>query len=166
MKTGILIDHGPVDGGRVVRVLLKVEAEAPAHADRLPLNLSLVLDRSGSMHGEKLEAARAAAALLVRRLAPEDLVSVVAYDDAVHTVAEPAKGAAQATLPRQIEQIETGGSTNLSGGWLRGRRPTCWSAASTATPAAAACTTSRTPTRPRPSSATSCRTSWTWARRT
>jgi Ca-activated chloride channel homolog len=73
------------------------------------------------MHGGKLTAAREAAALLVRRLAPEDIVSVVAYDDQVETVAEPATGAAQADLPRQIERIETGGSTNLSGGWLRGR---------------------------------------------
>lgn len=121
MKTSILLDHEPIPVGRVVRLLLKLEAETSGRTDRLPLNLSLVLDRSGSMWGGKLEAARAAAALLVRRLSPEDVVSVVAYDDEVRTVAEPAKGAAQAALPRQIESIESGGSTNLSGGWLRGR---------------------------------------------
>ncbi|HEX2167832.1 MAG TPA: VWA domain-containing protein [Longimicrobiales bacterium] len=121
MKTSILLDHEPVEAARVVRLLLRLEAETTGRTDRLPLNLSLVLDRSGSMYGGKLEAARAAAALLVRRLSPDDTVSVVAYDDEVRTVAEPAKGAAQAALPRQIEAIETGGSTNLSGGWLRGR---------------------------------------------
>lgn len=121
MKTSILLDHEPVAAGRVVRLLLRLETEAPASTDRLPLNLSLVLDRSGSMYGGKLEAARAAAAQLVRRLSPDDVVSVVAYDDQVQTVAEPAKGAAQAGLPAEIEAIEPGGSTNLSGGWLRGR---------------------------------------------
>jgi Mg-chelatase subunit ChlD len=60
MRTSILLDHEPVADGRVVRLLLRLEAVAPAQTDRLPLNLSLVLDRSGSMHGEKLEAARGA----------------------------------------------------------------------------------------------------------
>ena len=122
MKTTILLDHEvPGDGRHIVRALLRVEGDAPAADGRSPLALSLVLDRSGSMHGEKLEAARQAAAHLVRRLRPEDVVSVVAYDDQVVTVAEPAAGAAQADLPQRIEHIDSGGSTNLSGGWLRGR---------------------------------------------
>jgi Ca-activated chloride channel family protein len=122
MKTSVLLDHEPVaDGGWMVHALLRLEGEAPENRDRVPLNLSLVLDRSGSMAGEKLEAARRAAAMLTRRLAPQDTVSVVAFDDAVNVVAEPATGEAQETLPALIECIECGGMTNLSGGWLRGR---------------------------------------------
>jgi Ca-activated chloride channel family protein len=73
------------------------------------------------MSGEKLDAARKAAAMLVRRLSPADTVSVVAFDDAVDVVAPPATGDAQEALPGLIESIQSGGSTNLSGGWLRGR---------------------------------------------
>jgi len=73
------------------------------------------------MSGLKLNYARRAAAELVRRLRTEDVVSVVAYDDHVTTVAEPHTGNSQRDLPEEIEQIRSGGSTNLSGGWLRGR---------------------------------------------
>jgi len=124
MKTTILLEHEPLQPGgtaHVVRALLRIEAEPRPSAARAPLDLAIVLDRSGSMHGPKLAAARAAAAQLVRRCAPEDVLSVVAYDGVVMTVAPPATGAAQADLPRRIEAIQSGGSTNLSGGWLRGR---------------------------------------------
>lgn len=133
MKTTIMLEHEPYgaggasgggDGGaaaHVVRALLRIEAEPRSDQARVPLNLSIVLDRSGSMAGAKLAAAREAAALLVRRLWPEDVVSVVAYAEGVMTIAPPATGAEQEGLPRRIEAIRSGGSTNLSGGWLRGR---------------------------------------------
>jgi Ca-activated chloride channel family protein len=121
MKTSVLLDHEPVgDGGFLVRALLRMEGEAPQAADRVPLNLSLVLDRSGSMSGEPIAAAREAACMLVRRLRMEDTVSVVAFDHDVHVAAPPATGEAQEDLTRQIASIEARGSTNLSGGWLRG----------------------------------------------
>src|SRR6476661_4100034 len=83
MKHQLLLDYEFVttQHGYVVRALIRLEGQAPPSTGaRTPLNLSLVLDRSGSMHGEKLAAARDAAVFLVRRLAPEDVVTVIAYD--------------------------------------------------------------------------------------
>ena len=122
MKHQLLLDYefATTQHGYVVRALIKLEGQAPAATGtRAPLNISLVLDRSGSMHGEKLAAARDAAAFLIRRLAPEDTVTVVAYDGDVHTVAD--AHTPRAAVAHLIQQIEPGGSTNLSGGWLRGR---------------------------------------------
>jgi Ca-activated chloride channel homolog len=123
MQHTVLVDYelAVAQQGFIVRALLKLHGNAPTPDNRIPLNLSIVLDRSGSMAGGKLAAARDAAAMLVQRLHPDDTVSVVAYDDDVTTVAEPATGATQSGLSKQIQSIEPGGSTNLSGGWLRAR---------------------------------------------
>lgn len=131
MEHELLLDYefAPARQGFVVRALLKLRGVAPAVATRAPLNIAVVLDRSGSMGGEKLAAARDATAFLVRRLAPDDVVSVVAYDGDVVTVVPPSTGDGHATIPRAIAGIEEGGSTNLSGGWLRGRELVAGSAA-------------------------------------
>jgi Ca-activated chloride channel family protein len=123
MKANVKLDHEPVaDGGWLLRALLTIEGDARPSADRTPLNLSLVLDRSGSMAGPSLAAVKEAATMLVKRLAPTDTLSVVAYDGEITVVAPPATGAEQPHLVGQIEAIHAGGSTNLSGGWLQGRK--------------------------------------------
>ena len=90
--------------------------------EREPLSLSLVLDRSGSMEGDKLEYVKQAAAHVLDLLEPKDRVSMVVYDDNVdaiiplHEVTDSFRMEAK----NKIQGVHTGGMTFLSGGWLRG----------------------------------------------
>jgi Ca-activated chloride channel family protein len=92
--------------------------EADSVASRPPLRLALVLDRSGSMAGPKLAVARRCAAWLAERLRPEDELALISYDDEVrlHAPLAPVNG----SLRSEIASLRPGGSTNLSGGWLKG----------------------------------------------
>jgi Ca-activated chloride channel homolog len=87
---------------------------------RRPLNLSIVIDRSGSMSGQPLKQAINAARLLVEQLTPEDILSVVTYDDDVETVFEPQLVKNKDIIFTVLSKIKAGGCTNLSGGWLKG----------------------------------------------
>ncbi len=127
MDAVLLVDHQPIappagPAGVVVRALLTVAATVPAHRQRTPLAIALVLDRSGSMDGDRLEAAKAASISAVERLHPDDVVSVIAFDGHVDVVALPAPRARHQQLVQQVNEIDSRGSTNLSGGWLRGRQ--------------------------------------------
>ena len=57
-----------------------------SQADRTPVNVSLVLDKSGSMSGTKIAKAKEAAIWAVRRLDSKDIVSVVVYDSTVRVL--------------------------------------------------------------------------------
>src|SRR5690348_15739556 len=66
---------------QLVYCLLELRpGETASAASNLPLNLCLVLDRSGSMHGSKIESLRDACALVLDMLQPQDYISVIAFN--------------------------------------------------------------------------------------
>jgi Ca-activated chloride channel family protein len=104
-------------------VLVELEAPPATHkSERDPVNLAFVLDRSGSMAGDKIELAKRAVATAVDRLLPTDRFAVVCYDEQVDVVVEgtPASREAKTNALGRLREIGARGSTDLSGGWLRG----------------------------------------------
>ncbi|MDJ1483464.1 VWA domain-containing protein [Cytophagaceae bacterium YF14B1] len=95
-------------------------SKAQKKSDRTPLNLSLVLDRSGSMNGDKIKYAREACKFVVDNLEPSDNLSIVVYDDQVDVLTASAPVKDKATLKKLIDNVHDRGSTNLSGGMLEG----------------------------------------------
>ncbi len=98
--------------------VLKIEltAAAPDSGKRAPVNLAVVLDKSGSMAGEKLQRAKAAAKDLLTKLDERDVFSFVVYDDDVNALV-PAQSAANAKeIARRIDSVEAAGKSALFGG--------------------------------------------------
>ncbi len=95
---------------------------APEKAGRRPVNVALVLDRSGSMGGEKIRLAREAVRQALRTLRPADRFSLVVYDDRVDVVVESTHATPEAVRNAlsRLETIDARGSTDLGGGWLKG----------------------------------------------
>jgi len=102
-------------------VLATIVAPEGTPRQRPPVNLGLVIDRSGSMGGDKIRIAKDAAVAAIRRLDARDRFCVVTYDDAVEVVAPSTAASARAVADavRAIMSIEARGSTDLCGGWLR-----------------------------------------------
>ena len=104
-----------------VKVLMQVKApSAPQNVERQPLNLSVVLDRSGSMHGTPLERAKQCAQFVQSRLSATDRLSLVIYDDQVQVAASSQPASPHSEYVSAVRAISSGGSTNLVGGWQAG----------------------------------------------
>lgn len=103
-------------------IVVKIDLSAIAEknkAHRTPLNLAVVIDKSGSMTGAKLDKTKQAAMQLVDRLAPNDVFSLVIFSDTAQVLVSAQKikdQDAKDDLKEKIEGIEAGGSTALYAG--------------------------------------------------
>ncbi len=87
-----------------------------------PLNICLVLDRSTSMQGDKMDVVKAATVQLMRALRPEDLFSVVAFSDRAEVLIPAAyqSQSERTKLQNRIQTMQTSGATEIYQGLKAG----------------------------------------------
>src|SRR5205085_10433973 len=102
------------------RVLVQVAASGMLAGRRLPLNLALVIDRSGSMEGEPLEYVKRACAHVVDLLEPNDILSIVTFEDRADVVMPARRVINKALIKEHVNRIEPGNTTNLFEGIVAG----------------------------------------------
>ena len=113
-----------VDGACRLDLLLTITPPSsdvdPQRQQRPPLNLALVIDRSGSMSGTKLSYARKAARFLAGELTSRDRLAIVTFDDEAKVVVPSTPVTDPQPFIAAINRIHSGSCTALFDGWLAG----------------------------------------------
>jgi Ca-activated chloride channel homolog len=111
------------EGGRVyLRVSLEGLAEPEAEGKRTPANVLLVIDKSGSMQGERIAQAKEAALMAVERLGERDVLGVVAYSDDAFVLSPAARLRNTDAVRQDIRRLRADGRTALYAGVSQGIR--------------------------------------------
>lgn len=118
------VSHGYLAKGNNNDVYSTIDISATKYtgSERPSLNIALVIDRSGSMAGAKIEHAKNAARRLVNILNPNDRLAIVSYgsDVTIDFASRLVSVDSRSQMLRAIDGISVSGGTNLSGGYERG----------------------------------------------
>ncbi len=104
-----------VEEEQLLYVLLEVEPEQK-EAEALsapPLNICLVLDRSTSMSGEKMDMLKATAIQLIRSLRPQDVLSIVAFSDRAEVIVPASISLDKRKQESNIQMVQPSGGTEI-----------------------------------------------------
>lgn len=111
-------DHLPSIGQpQLAYILLEIVPAQTMAAVQMPLNLSLVLDKSGSMDGNKMTCLKDAVKRVIDLLGPDDFISVVAFDSSAKTLVKSQQAPSPAdkqNLKRQVDRLNAGGGTEIA----------------------------------------------------
>lgn len=123
----LTLDVSPVnnvlEAGKKQSVWIRVGVQGfrlESEQKRPGVNLAIVLDKSGSMKGEKIARAREAAIDAIRLLQPNDIVSIITYDSTVNVLVPATKLTDKQTVIKAINGIKAGGNTALFAGVSKG----------------------------------------------
>lgn len=113
-----------MDNPQLIYVLLNLmslpeENEAAANSTP-PLNICLVLDTSTSMSGPRLTSVKETARQIIQTLKPEDIISVVTFNDTAEVIIPASRGQSLNILEARISIINTGGGTEIGQGLTAG----------------------------------------------
>lgn len=123
MKIEALLDTPSILVNQAAPVHLMVRftaGVAPGGRDR-PIAFTAVVDRSGSMAGRPLAAAKEAAKVAVRNLRANDFFGMVVFDNEAQTIIPLQEITDKQATAARIDAMVDGGSTNLTAGWMLGR---------------------------------------------
>ncbi|MHC4823815.1 MAG: vWA domain-containing protein [Planctomycetota bacterium] len=97
-----------------------IKAREVAAAERPVMNLVFVIDKSGSMAGERMQLVKDALMLLVDQIRDTDTIGLVTFDSTGQVVLEPTSGRERYRIREAIRSLQTGGSTNAGQGLTLG----------------------------------------------
>jgi Ca-activated chloride channel family protein len=114
----------PAQGG-AIDIMVRVQGPEQPEGDKAkvtPKRLSLVVDRSGSMSGQPLHEALKCVEHIASCMTAQDRMSVVVYDDNVKVLMPLGPVTSTDAIKRLLANVDSGGSTNLFGGWEDGAK--------------------------------------------
>ena len=105
---------------QLIYLLTEVSPGVDVSNVRLPINLTLVLDRSGSMAGTKLRNLKEAVKRIIDQLDPTDVISIVTFETRPKVLFPAQPASDKVSLKREVDSIKDGGGTNMAKGLAEG----------------------------------------------